>query len=835
MGVVNRSSTHQTPALSAADLSWLRRLARNLVNDPDSADDLVQDTLVAALGADGDQIREPRAWLRSVAARLRSRHARARIRRRDHEHLAADSHADRRASHAPASAELVAAAEAGERVASVARALPEPYRRAILEHYIEGLDPTQIARRAGEKVDTVRWRLRRGLELMRSELGCVDTGDSSSKEDWALALAPLASLPNDAIYAGAAGATKNASVLQGAFALVTMKVVASIALIAVLSLLALNVLGPSPNDSELASAIQSGASDPDDVAQALQDEDGDPLAPIALADEREALEDELPSAPDGPPRISGRVVDETGRGLEGALVYVLGSQESGGDSVIVAARASTDVEGRFLIEASGATWSRAQGTSLALGAAATGFLRSGSRTIEDDESLKGVELTLRSGAAIEGRIEDLDGRPVAGLMLWAGDRFQRSGDLSMSRVQLRAAERSVIGPEGVDVGHAVARTDGAGRVTLTGLPVAPCVVRSLDPAWQLVSTDPVQGGSQGNVWVAAPRYGIRVRASVEGSPMWRESSGALSEVLRDGAVEISSTFRVELAMEDGSVFDTGQWIGSGPGEVSLALTPSMDPRVEFSQIQSATFYGTAKLKGDLQTSKAEWRSSIITKRAMESHTVPTAYVNFGAPLAATPDTGGQAGDVPSNVQLTSVEFDVRLRGSGAPFAGPLYVSWACELAGGTPLEGDERAERLPSGRYKLRVPAERMAFEVAVGGASGSLPPWRGSKDCSSSGGTVVFVELDGGGTALIHRPPGWEGKWWIRAARRVDPGPEAAPGEEATWFGAWAYSIDAPIHPLRALEAGTWRFELREDPDQGPPSEVRTAEIKTGDAIDVR
>src|SRR6478735_4000439 len=54
--------------------SWLRKLARTLVSD--GADDLVQDTWVAALRTPPERAAGPRPWLRAVltnAARLRWR------------------------------------------------------------------------------------------------------------------------------------------------------------------------------------------------------------------------------------------------------------------------------------------------------------------------------------------------------------------------------------------------------------------------------------------------------------------------------------------------------------------------------------------------------------------------------------------------------------------------------------------------------------------------------------------------------------------------------------------------------------------------------------------
>src|SRR5262245_4080883 len=65
---------------------WLRRLATSLVRDPGAADDLVQDTWIAALRR--PPAAEPRAWLARVARNLAHNARRAGARRATHEELA---------------------------------------------------------------------------------------------------------------------------------------------------------------------------------------------------------------------------------------------------------------------------------------------------------------------------------------------------------------------------------------------------------------------------------------------------------------------------------------------------------------------------------------------------------------------------------------------------------------------------------------------------------------------------------------------------------------------------------------------------------------------------
>ena len=56
--------------LDSADLTWLSGLARALVRDPHGADDLVQETVLAALRAEELPRERRRAWLATVARRF---------------------------------------------------------------------------------------------------------------------------------------------------------------------------------------------------------------------------------------------------------------------------------------------------------------------------------------------------------------------------------------------------------------------------------------------------------------------------------------------------------------------------------------------------------------------------------------------------------------------------------------------------------------------------------------------------------------------------------------------------------------------------------------------
>lgn len=150
-----------------ADARWIRGIARSLIADSATADDVVQDAWVAALAHDlpaADQRGSRRPWLVRVVRNLAANHWRSSARRADRE--AACASKDVVAS----TADLVARAETQRLVVGAVLALDEPYRTAILLAHVEGLTSVEIARSLGVSESTVRWRIARGLSLLRYEL-----------------------------------------------------------------------------------------------------------------------------------------------------------------------------------------------------------------------------------------------------------------------------------------------------------------------------------------------------------------------------------------------------------------------------------------------------------------------------------------------------------------------------------------------------------------------------------------------------------------------------------------------------------------------------------------
>ena len=170
---------------------WLARLARRLVTDAAAAEDLVQETWIAALRRPPDPDRPARPWLAGIARRL------ALVRRRRESRQVASSMPS--ADAALSAEETAMQVELQRTVADAVLALEEPFRGAVLLRYYRGLTSVEIARALDVPEATVRTRIKRGLERLRLRLDQVHGGDGRR---WIRALAPLVGLDRSVPVAG---------------------------------------------------------------------------------------------------------------------------------------------------------------------------------------------------------------------------------------------------------------------------------------------------------------------------------------------------------------------------------------------------------------------------------------------------------------------------------------------------------------------------------------------------------------------------------------------------------------------------------------------------------
>ncbi len=177
--------------------AWVRKVARELVRDPGTADDLAQETWLAFLRARPDPDRPLRPWFRTTLRNALSLRARRRSAQTWREAEVA------RPESLPSSDELLVKAEEQHRLARLVLDLDEPYRTTMLLRYSEGLTPSQIAEARGVPASTVRSHIHRGLAALRERLDADHGGD---RRAWVVAFQPWALRGETASSVSAAGA-----------------------------------------------------------------------------------------------------------------------------------------------------------------------------------------------------------------------------------------------------------------------------------------------------------------------------------------------------------------------------------------------------------------------------------------------------------------------------------------------------------------------------------------------------------------------------------------------------------------------------------------------------
>lgn len=397
--------------LAAEDLlahaGWMRALAASLVHDSATADDVVQESLLAALrrGPRADRALEP--WLSRVVRNVAGRWRRGQARRADRDARAADA-PGHDAGDPQATVQRL---DAQQLLLEAVRDLPEPSRSTIVLCYFEELSTAEVARRGGVSEATVRWRRMRALGELRAKLD----RRTSSREAWCAMLAPW-TVSQAATLAGAAGG-------GGIAGAIGMGVGAKWAAAAVM----VGVLGAgwwyvsdTPASVPAAAVDAATLQSPREVAPALQAVDGDAnRVGVAEVEDRGALVDSAPAANDAqgasaprpkvaaaPMRVLARFVDVQGQPWTGVR---FSDAPDGGHSGVSGA----DGRVRLEFDDRGQDERNVQLVASRDGVA-TRSLRVGLRR---GETVDLGELVLGPGARIEGRAQDADGRGLAGVSL----------------------------------------------------------------------------------------------------------------------------------------------------------------------------------------------------------------------------------------------------------------------------------------------------------------------------------------------------------------------------------------------------------------------------------
>ncbi|HVV84471.1 MAG TPA: sigma-70 family RNA polymerase sigma factor [Kofleriaceae bacterium] len=369
----------------SAELDGLRALARSLVRGDVEADDLLQETAVAALEHPPATDRPVRPWL-ATALGNRWRMIRRAAGRRAAREAAVEAPAE------PAGPDaLLERARTLERVGAALVALDEPLRLVLVLRYLDGMTAAAIARQLGVPDGTIRWRLKTALDRMRATLD-----RDQPRGRWQRALVP------GAFATGAVMKTKASFVL-----------VALLLLLVAGGVLAVRHLGahhPAPAAATRTAARPAATADrvaPGMRLPAPRPGAVDDTLPDPLPGQGRAVIEQVAAAAAG---FRGRVINwSTGDGVAGAELTF---GRDGSDDVITA-RSGPD--GAFSVLATDGSYTLAA-------AEAAGFL-----PFAPEWGHSAVRLTARAGARVSGvtiflfpaidyrgLVVDAGGAPVAG-------------------------------------------------------------------------------------------------------------------------------------------------------------------------------------------------------------------------------------------------------------------------------------------------------------------------------------------------------------------------------------------------------------------------------------
>ncbi|MCI0586738.1 MAG: carboxypeptidase-like regulatory domain-containing protein [Planctomycetes bacterium] len=236
---------------------------------------------------------------------------------------------------------------------------------------------------------------------------------------------------------------------------------------------------------------------------------GEGFAPAIAKDlavsARQAARCELRLA--GPSSVSGRVLDQTGKGVGGARVQAFPSIEFRRRSGFGSApygQAVAGADGSFRIGSLGAGEHQ-------VSAEAPGFGPAGNRKVQVPAggAIEGVELVLDAGKVLAGKVLDRDGAPVEDASVRA--------DLDTSGLGRKSGERKTLAT------RVTARTSADGSFRLGGLGDGPFIVRASHPEHGARRLEPVEPGREDLGLRLPGRTGVAgiVREAESGEPVRR--------------------------------------------------------------------------------------------------------------------------------------------------------------------------------------------------------------------------------------------------------------------------------------------------------------------------
>jgi RNA polymerase sigma-70 factor (ECF subfamily) len=385
---------------------FVKALARELARDDSEADELAARTMAEAVARRPGGGPSLRVWLRRVLWRIFRRERRdEERRRRATDSLKANASGG---DSAPATVDLVARIELEETVAAAYAALDEPCKSTLFLRFYDDRSPSEIAAQTGTPVETVKTRLKRGLERLRERLDAHADQRAAARGDWRAVAIALAKQGGPVVAIAKAKGLAAAAVVVAFAGLMVWKF-------------------NSRRAPEIAPSTVANSKSQDEVDL--------PIDAVSPDDPVAAAENEAPSRVAEPPPArfaSGRVVDEDGRPIAGARVvasvlvraaplehFFCSSglersdleqrtvARSGADGQFVVAPAPDDVVGFYFVAEDHVT--------------ASWFDLSAEAAANQDHRVE-----LACGCVLRGRVLDQEESPIFDAAVGASDPLQES-------------------------------------------------------------------------------------------------------------------------------------------------------------------------------------------------------------------------------------------------------------------------------------------------------------------------------------------------------------------------------------------------------------------------
>ncbi len=682
------------PEIVLQNTKSLRQLALTLVRDEHLADDLVQETWLAAIRRPPEQPGALRAWLGRVLRNLAvSERRRSGARERREVRRASPEEGQERHDQTFERFEVL------KRVVDLVAKLNEPGRSTVILHFFEGLTLRQVADRQNVSHAAVRFRLKGALDRLRARLDRCFSGRSA----WTVALASLLapgalSTAQAGVACAGAPSVPIQEFLGGILSMsakkVTLSIAAAVAVLLGIAGLWQTVWRSDVPQSRVATRAEPGG--PDRDARAGRGRPGDKVEPGPVDAETQRAQKLDPLS------IHGRVVS-AGSGVASARLIAIPLARwnllaAGGSEESDAHKRLSSLNEEYLREASAApqTRSAADGSFAFRGLAEGGYRL----LVSHPDHLPNVEkmATVADGATARVEIELAPAARIAGLVV---DEARRP--VANARIDCETAESAALKGVARDLKRFVDWESG----------------------WPVVEMTSVQSGADGSFRLVslAPELHA-IRASREG--------------YLDGEVSIVPPGeRVVLTLKQGSAV-TGRVVDReerpiAGAAVSLASTRLTEVHRIFDSTGSEQEEPPARA---LEARTGEDGRFKIAGVPAYSHDLSVTAKGF-APLSRQLDAAA------GNVELGDIALSDPLQIGGrvsGPDGRPLSGArvWAGELKGMVqaanvivpeppPLLSEARSDGngrfvltgLPAGSFHVRAEAEGFADTVAADVSAG--------------------------------------------------------------------------------------------------------------------